>query len=34
MKNFVSLTPCNLARKAFILELIDSADAFVERLSK
>lgn len=34
MKNFLSVTPCSLALKAFIFELIDSAEAFVERLSK
>lgn len=32
MKNFVSFTPCSLARNAFIFELMDSAEAFVERL--
>ena len=30
MKNFLSVTPCSLALNALILELIDSAEAFVE----
>ena len=34
MKNLVSFTPCSLALNALIFELIDAADAFVERLSK
>ena len=34
MKNLVSLTPCSLALNALIFEFMDSADAFVERLSK
>jgi len=34
MKNDISLTPLNCALKAFTLALKDSADAFVERLSK
>ena len=34
MKNGISLTPLNCALKAFTFALNDSADAFVERLSK
>ncbi len=34
MKNLESFTPCSLARNALILEFMDSAAAFVERLSK
>lgn len=34
MKNFLSVTPCNLALKALILEFKNSADTFAEKLSK
>ena len=34
MKKGISLTPLNCALKAFTFALNDSADAFVERLSK